>query len=188
MADKAYFVLVNLTAMSFYLCNNPLEVLPEGISAYIYGYDKPRFFGVVKRLGQGVTTSDIAYEGVTVMFYYQRPDEDKAGYYLLFASDNIDDTDPFELTRVLQEAVRWYVSLSGAALTVEEFDILKGYSQELPDFQVFEDSKTGECLLNFALGAHAFKSFTDAQAFMHKDLGIDRELVYCALPAVNMED
>lgn len=172
--------------MSFYLCEDPKEGMPEGICAYIYSYNKPRFFGVIKRLGEGLATSDIAYEGITVMFYYQAPAEQDAGYYLLFVSDNIDQADHFEVIEVLHEAIHWYVSLSGVTLTEIEFGILKGYSAELPYVQFFEDSKTGECLLNFGLGAHAFKSFEAAQAFMHKELGIAKEIVYCSLPAVNM--
>ena len=142
---------------------------------------------MIKRLGEGVPTSDIAYEGITVMFYYQLPGTYNADYYLLFVSDNIDGADHFELIERLHETVQWYVSLAGKAKVDLDYGILKDYSVDLPHFQIYEDSKTGECLLNFALGAHAFKSFEDAQAFMHKDLGIARELVYCAVPAVNMD-
>ena len=173
--------------MSFYLCNNPLEALPEGISAYVYGYNKPRFFGVIKRLGEGVATSDIAYEGVTVMFYYQRPGTYKADYYLFFVSDNVDAADHFDLSEALHEAIRWYVSLAGEAVVDLDYGILKDYSADLPYFQVYEVGKSGECLLNFALGAHAFKSFEAAQAFMHQELGIAKDIVYCALPVVNID-
>ncbi|MES2458051.1 MAG: hypothetical protein V4594_21010 [Bacteroidota bacterium] len=170
----------------FYLCDDPKQGLPAGISAYIYSYFSLRFFAVIKRLGLGTPTKDIAYEGVTVMFYYQRKGEYEAGYYLLYVSDNIDDVDHFELLEVLHEAVHWYVSLPGKTLTDLEFGILKDYCPDLPHFQLFEDRKTGECLLNFALGAHAFESFEAARAFMHQELGIAKGIVYCDLPAVNM--
>lgn len=173
--------------MSFYLCEDPKEDIPEGLSAYIYGGDTPRFFGVIKRLGIGLPISDIAYAGITVMFYYQRSGELEAGYYLFYVADNIDNADHLDMISVLHEAVLWYVSLSGAELTEMEFGMLKDYSADLPHVQFLENSKTGECLLNFALGAKAFSSFEAAQAFLHNELGIAKEIVYCDLPIVNMD-
>jgi hypothetical protein len=161
--------------------------MPEGIVAYLYGYEKPRFFAVIKKLGEGMPLSAISYAGITAMFYYRGPGEQEVSYYLMSVTDNINNAGHPRLISILRDAASWYSEVQARKASAEdtEFGFLADFSPDMSDIELFEDAKTGEYLLNFALGAQGFKDLDSALEFMHESLGIAKEIVYADHTSIN---
>jgi len=164
----------------FYLSDDPVQELPEGVLTHIYGADKPRFFATVSRLDGSLPFTEIAFLGVSFMFYFRAPDDDKAYAYLLKVTDNIDEAVHHDMLDILKEVAEWYPDARAFQADADRVEIgwLKPFSKHLNGFQILEHEDNGTCLLNFALGCQGFNDTNSALKFLEEGLGIERKLIY----------
>lgn len=170
----------------FYLCNNPGYDVPDGILTFIYSAAKPRFFASLIRLDGHLSLREVSYMGISLMFYFQAPGDERPMVYLLRISDNIDDAEYDELADILEEVARWYCYAQAEALGSDTAEIgwLVPFSKHLRELQLFEDS-SGHCLLNFGIGCQGFADSGSALQFLEKTLKLKRDLIYTGGLAVN---
>jgi hypothetical protein len=171
----------------FYLCNNPGYDVPDGVLTFIYSAVQPRFFASLSRLDGSVPFTDLAYVGISFMFYYRAADDQKVYAYLLRIADNIDNVGHHELLDILKAVAKWYADSRAIELGAEEVEIgwLKPFSEHLNGFQILEHPDNGTCLLNFALGCQGFKDTDGALKFLEERLGIDKKLISTGGLAIN---
>ena len=164
----------------FYLSINPVEDAPQGVLTHIYGADKPRFFAAVSRLDGSVPFTQMAFMGISFMFYFRAPDDDKAYAYLLQVTDNIDEAVHHDMLDLLKEAAEWYIDARAVQADTDQVELgwLQPFSKHLNGFQILEHQDNGTCLLNFALGCQGFKDTDSALKFLEEGLGIARKLIY----------
>ena len=171
----------------FYLCRNPGFDVPDGVLTFIYGSSKPRFFASLSRLDSSLSLKELSFMGISLMFYFHAPGDDRPFAYLLRVSDNIDKAGYDELAEVLGEVAQWYCygQAEAAGQDTAEIGWLVPFSSHLKGVQLLEDKASGQCLLNFAVGCQGFSDMDGALQFLEKDLKIDRELIYTGGLAVN---
>lgn len=171
----------------FYLSNNPRQELPDGVLTFIYSAEKPRFFASLSRLDSSLPLKELCFMGISLMFYFRAPGDDRPFAYLLRVSDNIDKAGYDELAEVLGEVAQWYCygQAEAAGLDTAEIGWLVPFSSHLKGVQLLEDKSSGQCLLNFAVGCQGFSDTDSALQFLEKDLKIDRDLIYTGGLAVN---
>jgi len=171
----------------FYLCSNPGYAVPDGVLTFIYGSAKPRFFASLSRLDSGLPLREISYMGVSLMFYFRSPGDERPFAYLLRVSDNIDKVGYDELAGVLTEVAKWYCYGQAEALGSDTAEVgwLVPFSSHLKGVQLLEDVSNGDCLLNFAVGCQGFTDTDSALKFLKKDLKIDMDLIYADGLSVN---
>jgi hypothetical protein len=166
--------------MAFYLCNDPKKDMPEGVVAYIYAHEKPRFLAILMVLDAQTPVTKFEYFGATVTLRYVDPETKELVHYLLMVKDRIDEAGYEVLEPKLRKAADWFMSILADDMGLEKigYMFLDPYSAALPQATLIEFAETGEHLLIFGLGAKGFNDLDSALQFMHKELGIAQDVLF----------
>jgi hypothetical protein len=159
---------------SFFLCHNPIGVLPKGCVGYVYHSGKPRFLAGMLKIDPAGTLQDLDYDGYNVLFRYVAGDGIEQ-VYLLLVAQNIDRATT-KLTRALQEAAEWYVDcLSKTDVKMynknSQWSFFSDFNLFTPGVQVVHLKITDKYLLSFEDGVKTFDDMKTMDQFLRQSLG-----------------
>ncbi len=162
---------------AFYLCHDPIGIMPEGMIAFVFTPDKPRFFATLIQLDTQKSVQDMDYAGCNVLFRYYTVSKEMQFYMLLLTSGgNIDKAQHAKLNGALHEAANWYCTCLAHKEKKElgangGWDVLKPYNDVLTDVQLLQFKATNDFLLSYHDGIIRVGSLEEAQDYMKEVLG-----------------
>jgi hypothetical protein len=157
---------------SFFLCINPLSVPPEGISGYIYHYDKPRFFASIQSIDKDSEFKDIHATGLNTIFHYQRGD----GLQQLIALviDQKIDRATDKLDAAMKQAAGWYAGClarqDAATYSKSKWSLLMDYNKLAPGLQIIELTSFNKYLVSHPEGIFTFDNPDSMDNFLNHTL------------------
>ncbi len=159
---------------SFFLCHNPIGVLPKGCVGYVYHSGKPRFLAGLLKIDPAGPLQDLDYDGYNVLFRYVAGDGIEQ-VYLLLVSQNIDRATT-KLTWALREAAEWYVAcLSKTDVNTfnkkSQWSLFSDFNLFTPGVQVVHLKITDKYLLSYEDGVKTFDDMKTMDQFLRQSLG-----------------
>jgi hypothetical protein len=159
---------------SFFLCHNPVGVLPKGCVCYVYHSGKPRFLAGMLKIEPAGPYQELDYTGYNVLFRYVAGDGIEQ-VYLLLVAQNIDRATT-KLTLALQEAAEWYVACLSKADVKKynknsQWSFFSDYNILTPSVQVVHLKIIDKYLLSYPDGVKTFDNMKMMEQFMRQSLG-----------------
>ena len=159
---------------SFFLCTNPIGILPKGCVSYVYHSAKPRFFAGMLKIDPASSLQEIDYTGYNVLFRYVAGDGVEQ-VYLLLVAQNIDRATT-KLALALQAAAEWYVAcLSKTDVKTygknSQWSFFSDFNLLTPGVQVVHLKIVDKYLLSYEDGVKTFNDMKTMEAFMSQSLG-----------------
>jgi hypothetical protein len=166
---------------AFYLCDDPIGIKPEGMVAFVYTPDKPRFFASLIKLDPAEPMPEMDYSSCSILFKHMDGD-DKLHYYILATVQNIDKAANSQLTAALKEGAEWYAI---CLLNIEYkatgkrggWRLLTEYNEQLKDVQLLQFKATDTYLLSYHNGVRNFPDLSSARVYMRDTLGYPPDAV-----------
>lgn len=157
---------------SFFLCINPLSVPPEGISGYIYHYDKPRFFASIQSIDHDAAFKDTHATGSNIIFHYKRGDGLQQ-LVLLVIDQKIDRTTD-KLNAALNQAAGWYAAClarqDAGTYSKSSWSLLMDYNKLTPRLQIIELTSFNKYLVSHPEGIFTFDNADTMDNFLNHTL------------------
>ncbi len=157
---------------AFYLCHDPIGIMPEDMIAFVFTPDKPRFFAALKRLDATKPIPEMDYSGCNILFRYYTVEKEMQFYLLIVSGGgNIDRTSPSKLTAALKEGMDWYCTCLAHKEKKEigkngGWDMLLPYNALAPEVQLLQFKATNTFLLSYHDGIKSVGSLEEAQAYL----------------------
>lgn len=159
----------------FFLCNNPLAVPSANSTAYIYNYNKPRFFAHVLTIDvSSAPLKHINYAGTNKMIAYERGDGNER-LFIIMVDQNLDRA-TVNLRPAVKEAALWYTKV----LNMEDakiygksssVSVLTDLNVLTPGLQIVHLQKLNKYIVSSPGGVKSFDDVVSMDTFMNKTLG-----------------
>ena len=157
---------------SFYLCINPLSPPPEGVSGYIFHYDKPRFFASIQSLDHEAEFKDLHATGNNIVFQYKRGDG--LQQLVLLVIDQQIDKATAKVTEALRQAAGWYAGClarqDAATYSKSSWSLMMDYNKMTPGLQVIELTTFNKYLVSQPEGLFTFDDPDAMDNFLFAEL------------------
>jgi hypothetical protein len=164
---------------AFYLCHDPIGIMPEGMVGFVYTPDKPRFFASLLTLDHSRSMPEMDYAGCNTMFRYENT-LGEMQYYILITVQNIDKASPAALTAALEQCAEWYsicLTHMEAKATGKAggWNLLAPYNERLKDVQLLQFNASGTYLLGYHDGVKDFADMAQVRGYMRSILKYPEE-------------
>ncbi len=157
---------------SFFLCINPLSVPPEGVTGYIYHYDKPRFFASIQSIDHESEMKELHAAGPNIVFLYERGDGLKQ--LVLLVIDQKIDRATDKLDAALKQAAGWYAGClarqDADTYSKSKWSLLMDYNKLTPQLKIIELTRFNKYLVSHPEGIFSFDNTDTMDNFLNQTL------------------
>ena len=157
---------------SFFLCINPLSVPSEGVTGYVYHYDKPRFFASIQSIDHDAEFREIYVTAPNIIFQYKRGDG--LQQLILIVLDQKIDKITDKLADALKQAAGWYAACLARqdAITYSKssWSVMMDYNKLTPRLQIIELTSFNKYLVSHPEGIFTFDNADTMDNFLNHTL------------------